>query len=280
MTCCYILLPVHNRREITQNFIKCLSSQTYQNYHLVLIDDGSTDGTDQMVKSQVANLTIIKGIGNWWWAGGLQQGINWLKSNAVDAQDQLVLMINNDVTFKSDFLETGIRLLQERPNTLLQAQAYSSSQTELCLDRGLYVNLHKLTFDQTRSLAEINCLCTRGLFMRWQDLQRVGDFYPRLLPHYLSDYEFTIRAYRKGLSLTTHPDLQLWLNEETTGFHPKKEDLKITVIFRRYFSRRSSSNKIDWTMFVLLTSPKRSLLSNLGRVWLGGLINLFAQKSL
>ena len=74
--CIYILLPVHNRREITRDFIDCLVAQTWQNYHLVLIDDGSTDGTDQMVREQVENLTVIRGKGEWWWAGCLQQGFD------------------------------------------------------------------------------------------------------------------------------------------------------------------------------------------------------------
>jgi glycosyltransferase involved in cell wall biosynthesis len=80
--CIYILLPVHNRREITKVFIDCLEAQTWQNYHLVLIDDGSTDGTEQVVRERVENLTVIRGNGNWWWAGCLQQGFNFLKKRA------------------------------------------------------------------------------------------------------------------------------------------------------------------------------------------------------
>ncbi|MFN9650672.1 MAG: hypothetical protein ACK58Z_19840, partial [Pseudanabaena sp.] len=78
----------------------------------------------------------------------------------------------------------------------------------------------------------------------------------------------------------THPDRKHWLNYKTTGFQPQNGDFQNAAIWKIYFSRRSSANKIDWTMFVLLTSPKRSLLANLGRVWLRGFINLFAQKSL
>jgi glycosyltransferase involved in cell wall biosynthesis len=37
----YILLPVHNRKEVTQSFIKCLNAQSVKDFHLVLIDDGS-----------------------------------------------------------------------------------------------------------------------------------------------------------------------------------------------------------------------------------------------
>jgi len=49
----YILLPVHNRKEITEKFINCLNRQTFNNYQLVLIDDGCIDGTVDMIKSKV-----------------------------------------------------------------------------------------------------------------------------------------------------------------------------------------------------------------------------------
>lgn len=59
----YILLPVHNRCELTRHFIECLKSQTYQNFHLVLIDDGSTDGTSEMVLSNLDTVTVVRGNG-------------------------------------------------------------------------------------------------------------------------------------------------------------------------------------------------------------------------
>ncbi len=276
MTFCYILLPVHNRREITQKFIECLKSQTYQNYKLILIDDGSSDGTAAMVASQISDLTIITGTGNWWWAGGLQQGINWLKTNSTNAED-VILMINDDVFVKPDFLAIAIALLQKTPKTLLQAQGYSL-QTGECLDIGVHVDVNSFSFNRPNSPADINCLSTRGLFLRWQDLQQVGNFYPRLLPHYLSDYEFTMRSHRKGLTLSTHPDLKLWINEETTGFHPNGK-WHFTSLFKRYFSRRSSANKIDWTMFVLLTCPKDKILINLAQVWINGLVKLLTKRA-
>ena len=77
MTKVFILLPVHNRRHITERFIDSLLAQTYNKYQLVLIDDGSTDGTADMVSMKVPpdKLTILSGNGTWWWAGSLQQGM-------------------------------------------------------------------------------------------------------------------------------------------------------------------------------------------------------------
>ena len=116
--CIYILLPVHNRREITRDFIDCLVSQTWQHYHLVLIDDGSTDGTEQMVRERIDNLTVIRGNGDWWWAGSLQQGVNFLKNKGL-SPDDYVLIANDDVVFGKDFLSKGISILDKNKQALL-----------------------------------------------------------------------------------------------------------------------------------------------------------------
>ncbi len=60
----YIILPVHNRIETTHRFIKCLKRQTYTKFHLILVDDGSTDGTEEYVRTELHDVTVIKGNGN------------------------------------------------------------------------------------------------------------------------------------------------------------------------------------------------------------------------
>ena len=47
----YVVTAVHNRYNITKRFIEQLLEQTYKEFVLVLIDDGSTDNTAEMVKA-------------------------------------------------------------------------------------------------------------------------------------------------------------------------------------------------------------------------------------
>ncbi|HUK05974.1 MAG TPA: glycosyltransferase, partial [Burkholderiales bacterium] len=54
----YVLAPVHNRRALTERFIGCLKAQTDRDYRLVLIDDGSTDGTAQMARASGVPLSV------------------------------------------------------------------------------------------------------------------------------------------------------------------------------------------------------------------------------
>ena len=213
----YILLPVHNRKDITKKFISSLLKQNYQNYHLILIDDGSTDGTADIVSQNIPpeKLTILSGKGNWWWGGSLHQGYKWIKKNKINPED-LVLMMNDDTIFEPDFLTKGIELITKSTKTLLLAYSYSQ-QTKKILDRGVHVDWKSHTFRQATNDNEINCLQTMGLIFYVKDFYKIGGFHPILIPHYVSDYDFTIKANQKGYKLTTNEEFKLFTDEKTTN---------------------------------------------------------------
>jgi GT2 family glycosyltransferase len=269
----YILLPVYNRLEQTKKFIKSFLAQTHVNYHLILIDDGSTDGTVDYLKSRVKDLTVITGRSGWFWGGGLHQGYLWLKKNNADRQD-LVLMINNDTEFGPDFFQRAIDILSNNRKTLLLARVYSK-QTDKFVEAGVHADWRRLTFEHTEDPDKINCLSTRGLFMRVGDFMDIGGFHPVLLPHYLSDYEFTIRAHRKGYRLMVDPSLKLMVDESTTGSHAWLRSAGRTEFLRDYFSKRSSSNPFYWFSFVALACPWAWKPLNFLRVIYGGLATVF-----
>src|SRR5580765_2673488 len=228
----YVLLPVHNRKDITRGFVECLKAQTFRDYHLVLIDDGSNDGTADMVKENIPSVTVLSGTGDWWWAGSLQQGIDWLRQQKVH-DDDAVLMINDDVSINKDFMEVGTRLLANMKSALLQARIYCNKTHEL-IGAGKVFDGETLKFRSASEGESINCLTTNGLFVRWGDLSRIGDFHPKLLPHYLSDFEFTIRAHARGLRLLSPPELELQWNMGTTGLRQFDPDMPFWRFIRRF----------------------------------------------
>jgi len=267
----FILLPVYNRCHITKKFITSLKVQTYTNYHLVLIDDGSTDGTEEMARGNIGNLTVLKGDGNWWWAGSLQQGIDWLKKNNPHSND-IILMINDDVVFDHLFLERAKNILENRKNTLLLAQIIDKNTGEV-KESGVKADFGRQTFNIASKPEEISCLSTRGLFLRYSDLLRIGDFYPRLLPHYGSDYEYTIRAHNKGLKLITTPEVSILPDATQTGYHSVEDKNLLNYIFK-LFSKKSVCNPVYRSAFIILTSPKLHLPKLLILMWTGTLISI------
>jgi glycosyltransferase involved in cell wall biosynthesis len=46
-----VILPTYNRRDLIGRSIRSVLAQTYRNFELLVVDDGSTDATDSVVKS-------------------------------------------------------------------------------------------------------------------------------------------------------------------------------------------------------------------------------------
>ena len=68
----YVMVPVHNRRAITESYVRSLAAQTDRGVQLVLIDDGSTDGTADAVRDIMPDAIVITGKGDWWFGGALR----------------------------------------------------------------------------------------------------------------------------------------------------------------------------------------------------------------
>lgn len=239
----FVILPVHNRIDITRNFIHLLLKQTYSHYHLILVDDGSTDGTAEMVSQTLPaeKLTIIRGEGNWYWGGSLHHAYKYLnrefKKGDMSGENVIVIM-NDDTEFAQDFLERGISLLSKSEKHLLLAQSFSLQEKEKKYRQAAaHMDWKKFIFtDPVVTGEEIQFLTTRGLFLRLKDFITIGGFHPQWIPHYLSDYEFTYRAYRKGYKLSVINELEIYENLKTTR---NNESVKKLGFLNKYFNKRS-----------------------------------------
>ncbi len=248
----YVVTAVHDRYRITEKFVENLLKQSYKDIHLLLVDDGSTDGTADMVQRKFPSSTILQGDGNLWWGGALHKVYRWLKINAADKND-FVMISNDDTNFDTDYVQKGVDLLEQNPNTLIAGCGYGMYSQEL-MD-GIFTHSF---LDGTGRLmpadSESNCASTRSLFLRVGDWMRIGGFHPVLLPHYLSDFEFTIRAYRKGFHIRSFSGLSYTFDEGATGVNDYN---KLTV--KKLFSKRSGCNPLYRISFILLSTPPKYL---------------------
>ena len=260
----FVLLPVHNRREITRKFITCFVAQTHPRTQLIVIDDGSTDGTADMVTQTVPDAVIIKGDGSWWWAGSMQRGYEWLSWKR-PKKDDLVLLANDDIGFEPDFLERAFGCLEGHPNALLGARLLSQ-KGGIPVESGVLADMRRFTFRTASSQEEINCLPTRALFLRWGDMCRIGGFHPRLLPQYWADYEYTLRARHLNLRCVTSGDVTIRANMETTGYHDL-DALTGWKFMRSLFSVKTPLNPVYRTSFAMLASPWVWKAVNVVNVW-------------
>lgn len=263
----HVVLPVHNRVEVTSAFVASLLGQTVTDYRLLLVDDGCRDGTVEHVRQLLPphRLRVITGDGNLWWGGALQRAYEALRDDGLSDADA-VLIINDDVTMAPDFLANGLAVLAGNPGSAVQAMGVDRDTGSI--DRGAVANLITLRFRAAAEGEAPNCLSTRGLIMPAAILLRSGGFRPDVLPHYMSDYEFTLRLRRQGVALRCEPAFRATVRLDMTGPDQATAGSGVRRFLAETFSNRAKQNPRRMSAFVRLTCPAWVVPLHLARIWL------------
>lgn len=104
-----IIMPTHNRAGFIMETINCIQRQTCQNWELIIIDDGSDDGTEEMVRLvDDDRIFFIKqertGI------GGKNKNIGIRNSSG-----EMIAFIDSDDLWEETKLEKQLAALQQYP---------------------------------------------------------------------------------------------------------------------------------------------------------------------
>lgn len=112
-----IVFPVHNRRGITLLCLRSLSRIDSENLdvRVVMVDDGSTDGTSEAVEKEFPEVEIIKGDGNLWFSESTNVGVR----AALKHNPDYVLMMNDDQVFDSKFLKYMVETAEKYPRSVV-----------------------------------------------------------------------------------------------------------------------------------------------------------------
>ena len=80
-----IIIPVHNRREVTLRCLARLEGTGVLDWaQVIVVDDGSTDGTSEAVRRGFPSVRVLPGNGNLWWGGAMRLGMDTALRDGAD----------------------------------------------------------------------------------------------------------------------------------------------------------------------------------------------------
>lgn len=274
----YILVACHNEKDRVINLLDDLSNQTYSNTHLVLVDDGSTDKTPELVKKKYSKVHIIHGNGKLWWTGSIAKGVKWILNKA--EKKDYVITINSDCRVSKNFVKNLLIAIIKRKNTIIGSVIRDINTNKLS-DSAIKINWKTGKFTQVlnfskRKLINSDVLSTKGTIFPISIFTKIGNFNALKLPHYLSDYEFTLRAKESGYKLYTTPTSIVKNDTTRTGIGEGRiSELGFYDRYKLLFDRKSKQNILDHYHFVISVAPSRYKLRNLFIIFAKSIYILF-----
>lgn len=283
------------------DLLKCLSEQTFGNFNVLIIDNGSTDGVETFVKEKYPNITVLRNARNLGFSGAHNQGIRYALEH-ID-KDKLtssfILVLNPDILLPPTFLETlmnaalqnqnvgafGVKLrrafgenvhdeiLQETiKSDLLDSTGLRMYKNHTCADRGAG-EMDKGQYDDKREVFGISGALVLYRASALQDARFEDEFFDEDFFAYKEDVDLAWRLQKLGWDAMFVPEAVAFhyrgmYGKEKAGIIERLKNRRGKSRMRSYYSNRN-----HWLMIFknlsfsdLLLNSYRIFLQELGRL--------------
>ena len=108
-----IIIPIYNAENTIEKCISSILKQTYKDYELLLIDDGSTDNSLKVIKkySKYKNIRILN---------QENHGVAYTRNRGIkEATGDYIMFIDNDDFIDSDYIEKHITIISKENSDIV-----------------------------------------------------------------------------------------------------------------------------------------------------------------
>ncbi|MBL7196584.1 MAG: glycosyltransferase [Candidatus Omnitrophica bacterium] len=109
------LIPTYNRASFLENCLDSISSQAYKNIEIIVIDDGSTDGTESLINSRFRTVKFYRNKINCGVSYSRNLGLGYARGEYIGLLD------SDDVLLAKDHVENAVKILEEDPRISMVA---------------------------------------------------------------------------------------------------------------------------------------------------------------
>ena len=110
-----VVIPNFNGIAFLDSVLASLEGQTLSNFEVILVDNGSTDGSCSFVTANYPWVHLIELSENFGFCGAVNAGIRAAKA-------PYVLLLNNDTEVKEDFVEEVLKLAEKGKSEEFQSR--------------------------------------------------------------------------------------------------------------------------------------------------------------
>ena len=261
----YIVTPVYNRKKYTKNYLNALKKQSVKDFKVIIVDDGSTDGTSEMIEQEFPEVILLKENGDLWWAEATNIGVKYALAHATD----YIMTLNDDTVPESDYIENMIFWSNRKPDALLGALAIDINTGKPIGGGFLHswkkprtsANLvHILEEKELVGLVKVDNFPGRGLLIPRKVFDKIGLYDSENFPQAAADDDFSYRAINAGYEIFCNCDAKINSFPDESGGVYLKKNKNLKNFYKHLFSIKGSGNLIFFTRLAIKNCPKKRYL--------------------
>ena len=255
----YAVVAVFNRQQFTSRFLEALDKQTVAPIQYVIVDDGSTDGTAEMIQQRWPAAKVISGPGQWWWTRSMQIGVDYVLG--VAQPDDYILCANNDQYTEPTTVAALLAASQRYDGAIVGSISKEYQHPEKLFDSAYTVDWSNHTYqavplgqqgDYSGDIDMLTCRCT--LFPT--AALRAYNFNGKLLPHYYGDYDLFWQLKQRGYRLILSYDAVVYDVGGISGSETHGQHMTLRQLWKNATAVSSHGNLRYTLRYYYHNSPK------------------------
>ena len=231
-----VIIPNWNGKHHLTDCLESLRRQSLQNFEIILVDNGSTDGSAEFIKRNYPEVMLLKLHKNHGFAYGVNAGIN-------ASRGEFFVLLNNDTEVVAIWLEQLQAAIKEHPDVFIFASMLVNYYNRNLIDSAgdgfnLWLGPYKIgelePFENFRKKKYIFGACGGGGCYKRELFDRIGLFDEDFFA-YLEDVDFSFRANWAGFRCLLVPDAVIYHKVAATSGANTRNKNKFDIMRRRNY---------------------------------------------
>ena len=186
-----IIIPVYNRKEILKEALRFLFNQRYpkEDYEIVVVDDGSTDGTKEMINSLSAPCRLVYLHQN-------RKGPHIARNLGIqNARGKIIIFIDSDIFTPPDFINEHIKFHRRFGDVVISGPTVRTDKL-----KDVFSDIKRRKVRESLAWSGPS-LITSNLSVKREFLLKVGGFDEEFVGMGWHDWELGLRLKKLGLKV-------------------------------------------------------------------------------